>query len=136
MTTNTNKLGTYPVPSDLSELPPTHNHVIGANHQITLDNVAGVLEIIQTLLIDSVSRFSLNPNARDGLICILSNALYALNFEIHYRKLPDDKQDILGEEDNPRSVQLQHKKQHLVRVVGQMIETLNDESELPPGSVY
>lgn len=83
-----NKAGDdFPHCLDMSALPPNHNRFIGAVPAITLDNVLGVLGIVQRLLGDKPS-FELNLSEEEtaGLYCIIENTREALRFESYYRR--------------------------------------------------
>lgn len=81
----------YPVCLDVTALPPTHNHVIGAAQAITLDNVIGTLALIQRLLLDKPNmELHLSERETEGLTAILENLNAALLFEVSYRERPED----------------------------------------------
>jgi hypothetical protein len=81
----------YPVCLDLSALPPTHNHVIGAVQAITLDNVIGTLALLQRLMLDTEHpELHLGEHETGGLVCILENLREALLFEASFRERPED----------------------------------------------
>lgn len=86
--------GDYPVCLDLTNLPPTHNHLIGAVQAISLDNIRGVIALTRRLLTEAEGQeLWLSEDQAVGLGCILDNAVGALRFEQYYRQRLDDKPD-------------------------------------------
>lgn len=91
MNTQANSNRDYPVCLDVTALPPTHNHVIGAVQAITLDNVIGTLALIQRLLLDQPNlELHLSERETEGLTSILENLHGALLFEVSFRERPED----------------------------------------------
>lgn len=81
----------YPVCLDVTNLPPTHNHMIGAVQSITLDNVIGTVALIQRLLLDQPNlELRLSERETGGLTAILENLNAALLFEVSHRERPEE----------------------------------------------
>jgi hypothetical protein len=77
----------YPPLLDTTQLPVTHNHMIGAVQGVSLDNIRGTVALLRRLASETDGhKLHLSEDETLGLECLLENTVAALRFEQYYRQ--------------------------------------------------